>query len=802
MIDSGATGNFINSHFLRSYFEPSTVSSKSSPYYLAMADGKQKIVSRQCLTQLKIQEHHEHLSLDSTILHSYPIILGIPWLKQHDPWIHWSSHQITFNSPYCLTKCGLNSPLTISALPRYPLRLLCLALSRPSNHSSPPPTASQDLDLSAPSSPADKPRVSKPAVQWNLEPKILEYCPRNPPSTLRRLQSSSNPIPHPQPSPTPTPKPTQKPRLPPKVSLVNAAAFSYLLKRNDTQLYQLNIAQISSLVEPKNSSLSAIPEDYHEFAKVFSKEEADKLPEHRPYDHTIKLQPGTEPPWNSRIYPLSPDELKVLRKYIDDNLRKGFIRASQSPSAAPILFVKKVDGELRLCIDYRGLNKITVKNRYPLPLINELFDRLRNARYFSKCDMRDGYHRLRMASGEEWKTAFRTRYGLYEYTVMPFGLCNAPGTFQYYVNDIFHDYMDDFMAGYLDDLLIFSATLKEHKVHVRKVLQRLKEHQLYLKPSKCEFHKTRISFLGYIISAEGIAMDPEKVSAVTSWPAPRSTLDIQTFLGLANFYRQFIKDFSKTIAPITKLLQKNVQFHWNAAADKAFKTLKKAFTTAPILKHFDYSRPAVVEADASDFAQGGVLSQRGDDGVLHPVAFHSRKFNPAEQNYEIYDKEMLAIVDCLTTWRHFLQGTGQQIQVITDHKNLLWFTETKVYNRRQARWAEKLSHFDFAITYRPSPLGAQPDALSRRPDHRPQKGGETNKNPNEFQFLKPHQIKNFPLEESPQILASLMAATVTAGPEIPSDILDDIKGELPNDEQIGPYLQYLRDPTIPRPEDT
>ena len=178
-----------------------------------------------------------------------------------------------------------------------------------------------------------------------------------------------------------------------------------------------------------------------------------------------------------------------------------------------------------------------------------------------------------MAHGEEWKTAFRTRYGLYEYTVMPFGLCNAPGTFQYYVNDIFHDYMDDFMESYLDDLLIFSATLKEHKVHVRKVLQRLEEHQLYLKPSKCEFHKTRITFLGYIITADGITMDPEKVAAVTSWPAPRSALDIQTFLGLANFYRRFIKDFSKTIAPITKLLQKNVQFHWNAAADKAFKTL-------------------------------------------------------------------------------------------------------------------------------------------------------------------------------------------------------------------------------------
>src|ERR1700738_3100596 len=204
--------------------------------------------------------------------------------------------------------------------------------------------------------------------------------------------------------------------------------------------------------------------------------------------------------------------------------------------------------------------------------------------------------------------------------------------------------MNDFIVDYLNDLLIFSATLKEHKVHVRKVLQRLEEHQLYLKPSNCKFHKTQITFLGYIISAEGITMDLEKVSAVTSWPSPQSALDIQTFLSLANFYRRFIKDFSKTIAPITKLLQKNVQFHWNAMADKAFKTLKKAFITTPILKHFDYSRPAVVETNASDFAQGGVLSQRGDDGFLHPVAFHSRKFNPAEQNYEMVRQSTMASI--------------------------------------------------------------------------------------------------------------------------------------------------------------
>jgi hypothetical protein len=855
MIDSGAAGNFISSFYLRSFFERSLPKAKARPYYLAMANGKSNVVSRECLTQIKIQEHHEHLSLDSTILESYPIILGIPWLKRHDPWIHWSSHRITFNSPYCLSQCHLNGPLTITSLPRFPSRSVLVKPNAPTptpQRLAPNPSNNHD-SLSS----INPPQPRKPGVRWKPDSqiaKIVEYDPLSSPSALSSSKSMFSKFQSPQVNQVPScvnpvpssnrPSSNQIPssnrlssinqvssrvnkvpssinqvssrankvpssinkvsfnnqvpssnKAPPNVSLIGAAPFSYLLKQRDVQLFQLDVSQISS---PAETDLSNVPEEYHEFAKVFSKEESDKLPEHRPYDHKIPLQPDTAPPYGP-IYSLSPEELKTLRQYIDDNLRKGFIRNSQSPCAAPILFVKKPDGSLRLCVDYRGLNKITVKNRYPLPLINELFDRLRNAKYFTKLDMRDGYYRLRMAEGEEWKTAFRTRYGLYEYTVMPFGLCNAPGTFQYYVNDVFRDYLDDFMSAYLDDLLIYSKDLKEHKKHVRQVLQRLEENQLYLKGSKCQFHQTEISFLGYIISEAGISMDSAKVEAVTSWPIPASVLDVQIFLGLANFYRRFIKNFSKIISPITRLLKKDVQFSWGKSANNAFKALKKAFTSAPVLRHFDFNRPAVVETDASDFAEGGVISQRDDDGNLHPVAFFSRKFLPAELNYEIYDKEMLAIVDCLTIWRHYLQGSGNPVEVITDHKNLLWFTETKMYNRRQARWAEKLSHFDFFITYRPGAQGGKPDALSRRPDHRPQKGGGAYKNPNEFQFLKPHQLKNFPLEEAPQMIASLMATT-DPEPEVHPDLFKDIKQSLLND-QIGEYLQYITDPTLERPKD-
>ena len=227
---------------------------------------------------------------------------------------------------------------------------------------------------------------------------------------------------------------------------------------------ELSPESLQSESPESQPDLHLIPEEYRaEFANIFSKKEAEILPEHRSYDHTIPLQEGTTPPFAGSNYSLSPAELKVLDQYIKDNLRKGFIRHSQSPAAAPILFVKKPDGSLRLCVDYRGLNKITIKNRYPLPLITELLDKCGNAKYFTCFDLRDGYHLLRMAMGQEWKTAFRCRYGLYEYNVMPFGLCNAPGTFQHFVNDKFREYLNEFLVIYLDDLLIYSDTLEEHK---------------------------------------------------------------------------------------------------------------------------------------------------------------------------------------------------------------------------------------------------------------------------------------------------------------------------------------------------
>ena len=281
---------------------------------------------------------------------------------------------------------------------------------------------------------------------------------------------------------------------------------------------------------------------------------------------------------------------------------------------------------------------------------------------------------------------------------MPFGLTNAPAIFQHLMNDIFREFLDDFVVCYLDDILIFSKNEVDHEKHVRLVLEKLRNAGLYAKLEKCVFHQPQVEFLGYIISGEGLSMDPKKIQTVLEWKKPTTVRDVQCFLGFANFYRIFIKDYSKIAAPLTRLTCKD-KLEWSTEADQSFEILKMAFTSAPILTHLDFQKPFFLESDASDFALGAVLSQHGEDERLHPVAFHSRKFTAAEINYEIHDKELLAIIDSFQEWRHFLEGARHPITVHTDHKNLEYFMSAKVLNRRQARWSISLSRFNFVITY-------------------------------------------------------------------------------------------------------
>ncbi|CCF49973.1 related to retrotransposon nucleocapsid protein [Ustilago hordei] len=452
-----------------------------------------------------------------------------------------------------------------------------------------------------------------------------------------------------------------------------------------------------------------IPKPYQHLRDVFDEVEADKLPHHTKHDLHLELIEGGKPP-QGPLYLKGPKEMSELRRYLDENLEKGFIRPSKSPAQSPVLFIPKKDGGLRLCVDYRGLNEITVKNRAPLPLIEEQLFLLRKARIYTKLDLRAAYNLIRIAKGDEWKTAFGTQLGLYEYLVMPFGLANALAHFQSFINDIFQDIIGIYVVVYLDDFLIFSDTEEAHVKHVTEVLTHLRSNRLFAKLSKCEFHTKTVEFLGYIIKLTGIEMDPEKVRTVKEWPMPESIHDIQRFLGFANFYRRFIAHFAHIAKPLTALVKPIEQFkkcELPEEAQQAFHKLIQAFTSAGVLQHFNYHLP-------------------------------TRKMSSAKKNYEIHDKELLAVVACLTQWRHMLAGLPSQLVILTDHEALKYFKSQRRITGRQARWAILLADSDFILQYRPGDKGGEPDALTRRTDMQP--AGEEQDH-NVRQLLPPRVFK-------------------------------------------------------------
>jgi hypothetical protein len=461
-----------------------------------------------------------------------------------------------------------------------------------------------------------------------------------------------------------------------------------------------------------------VPEHFREFDSVFSKESFDALPDSRPWDHAIELVPGKEPS-GCKVYPLAPKEQKELDIFLRENLETGRIRPSKSPMASPVFFIKKKDGSLRLVQDYRALNTITVKNKYPLPLISELIETLRGARYFTKLDVRWGFNNVRIKEGDEWKAAFRTNRGLFEPLVMFFGLTNSPATFQTMMNDIFRELIaEGSVVVYLDDILIFTESVEQHRKITRRVLKVLEENRLFLKPSKCEFEKIKVEYLGVIISYNSVEMDPVKIAGVAEWPTPTNKKEVQSFLGFTNFYRRFIRDFSHHARPLFDLTKNDVKWHWDSEERLAFDALKAQITSAPILSSPDNSSPFRIEADSSDFATGAVLSQQSpEDEKWHPVAFLSKSLSAVERNYEIHDKEMLAIIRAMEEWRHFLEGAEHPFEVWTDHKNLEYFRTAKKLNRRQARWSLFLARFDFVLHHRPGKSMGKSDALSRRADH-------------------------------------------------------------------------------------
>ena len=457
-------------------------------------------------------------------------------------------------------------------------------------------------------------------------------------------------------------------------------------------------------VEKTTKKLEDIP-IVREYPEVFP-DDLTTMPPKRDIEFRIDLVPGTAP-IHKRPYRMGANELAEVKKQVDEQLQKGYIRPSTSPWGAPVIFVEKKDKTKRMCVDYRALNEVTIKNKYPLPRIDDLFDQLKGATVFSKIDLRSGYHQLRIREEDIPKTAFITRYGLFECTVMSFGLTNAPAFFMNLMNKVFMEFLDKFVVVFIDDILIYSKSEEEHEQHLRLVLEKLKEHQLYAKFSKCDFWLKEVQFLGHIVNAQGVAVDPANVESVTKWTPPRTVTQVRSFLGLAGYYRRFIENFSKIAKPMTQLLKKEEKFIWSAECNRSFEELKRRLVSAPVLILPDQTKDFQVYCDASRQGLGCVLMQ---DGKV--VSYASRQLRPHEGNYPTHDLELAAVVHALKIWRHYL--ISNRCEVYTDHKSLKYIFTQPDLNLRQRRWLELIKDYDMGIHYHPGKANVVADALSRK----------------------------------------------------------------------------------------
>lgn len=425
-----------------------------------------------------------------------------------------------------------------------------------------------------------------------------------------------------------------------------------------------------------------------------------------------RIDTGDHPPIRLRSYRTSPTNREEIDKQINEMLENGVISPSVSPWAAPVVLVKKSDGSMRFCIDYRKINTITRKDSHPLPRITEALDALGGAKWFSTLDLRSGYWQIEMSKDSKEKTAFITHNGLYEFNVLPFGLCNSPATFQRLMTHALRGLEWDICLVYIDDLIIFSRTFDDHLINLKKVFHRLREANVRLKPSKCYFVQSKVEYLGHVVSAEGLSPNPNKIKAVQEFPVPTNITGVKAFLGLCNYYRRFVKGFAQIASPLNKLTSKHIKFEWTDQCQEAFEILKKALVSAPILAYPDFTQPFHLFVDASQTGIGLTLGQV-IDGKESVVAYAGRDFNTAERNYSATEREALAVIDGIKRFQSYLYG--RKFYVHTDHSALKWLMSVQDPTGRIARWSLLIQQFDFEIIHRAGVSNGNADGLSRRP---------------------------------------------------------------------------------------
>ncbi|GBG93035.1 hypothetical protein CBR_g58303 [Chara braunii] len=488
--------------------------------------------------------------------------------------------------------------------------------------------------------------------------------------------------------------------------LCTSTFYNYYKQNQEEGMYLVYVSE-------KGEAIKTPPEIEHVVAKfpdLFT--EPTEVVE-REIIHAIEIIPGSKTP-KGRIYRMAPAKLDELRRQLKELTKKGWIRPSTSPFGSPVLFVPKKGGTLRICIDYRGLNAIIVKNAEPLPRIDDLLDRVQGCKYYSKIDLKSGYHQIAIRPEDQHKTAFQTRYGLYEFVVMPFGLCNAPGTFQHAMNRIFHDYLDKFVVVYLHDILIFSKSVEEHAQHVETVLSLLQQHKYKVNLDKCEFGRTRILYLGHEVSAEGIRPEDAKVARIRDWPRPQTVTEVRSFLGMCGYYRNFVKNYSTIASPLTDLTRLDTPWDWSDECEAAFKRLKHALMNHEVLMVPDPQKPFIATTDASQYGIGAMLAQQ-DGKKLRPIEYMSKKMPSKKMAKSTYERELYALYKAFVHWRHFLLGRFFYLR--TDHQTLKWIKTQPALSDALKRWNEVIDQYDFKLEYLKGEYNKVADALSRRADY-------------------------------------------------------------------------------------